>query len=104
MAAFFEKITKNRPTAGALPPDPHRLRKLGAPAPRSPSVIRLNYTGKFFLKLSQHVSKVKYLYFSTITLSPLPLQNSGLVPIGNDFRSSILRYFCPAESSSFENF
>ena len=26
------------------------------------------------------------------------------MPIGNDFRSSILRYFCPTKTSSFENF
>ena len=30
---FFQKITKNRPAAGALPPDPHSLGRLEAPPP-----------------------------------------------------------------------
>ena len=46
-------------------------------------------------QLSQHVSKVRYLHFWTISLSPLSLQIPGYVPTGNDFRSSIRRYVCP---------
>ena len=34
--AFFQKITKNRPAAGALPPDPHSLWRLRAVPPDPP--------------------------------------------------------------------
>ena len=50
-------------------------------------------------KLSQHVSKIGYLHFSTISLSPLSLQNPGYMQTGNNnFRSSILRYLCPTKT------
>ena len=55
---FFQKITKNRPAAGALPPDTQS------------DAFELH-------KLSQHVSEVRYLHFSTISLIPLSLQNPG---------------------------
>ena len=42
---FFKKITKNRPPAGASPPDP-------------PSVMRLSFTS-----LLTHVSQVTHLHF-----------------------------------------
>ena len=56
-------------------------------------------------KLSQLVTKVGYLHFSTINLSPLPLHNPGYVQTGNNnFRSSILRYLRPTKTSSLEKF
>ena len=55
-------------------------------------------------QLSQHASKVKYLRFSAISLSPLPLQNPGYVPTGNDFRSSILRFFVKQKLPLWKNF
>ena len=56
-------------------------------------------------KLSQHVPKVRYLHFSTISLNLFPLQNPGYVQTGNnDFRSSVLRYLCPTKTSSLEKF
>ena len=62
----FQKITKNRPTAGGLAPRPPKPSAAGGPAPR-PLVCDL-----FELhKLSQHISKVKYLHFSSISLSLL---------------------------------
>ena len=75
---------------GAPPPNPQSLRRLEAPPPLC-DAFELH-------KISQHVSKVRYLHFSTISLSP------GYVPISNNFRSSILQYLCPTKSSSFENF
>ena len=75
--AFFPK---NRPTAG--PPKPPAA---GDPAPKPPSVIHLSYTS--FLNT---FPKLDTCIFSTISLSPLPLQNPGYVQTGNnDFRSSI---------------
>ena len=54
-------------------------------------------------KLSQHVSKIGYLHFSTTSLSPLSLQNPGYMQTGNNnFRSSILRYLCPTKTSFLE--
>ena len=41
---FFQKITKNRPTAESFAPRPLSLRRLGVPPPDSPSVIPLSYT------------------------------------------------------------
>ena len=54
-------------------------------------------------QLSQHVPKVRYLQFLTISLSPLPLQNPGYVQTGNkDFRSSILQKLCPTSTFSLK--
>ena len=39
--------------------------------------------------LSENVSKVRYLHFSTITLSPLLLQNPGYVPTGKFLVTSL---------------
>ena len=55
-------------------------------------------------KLSQLIPKVRYLHFSTISLSPFPLQNPVYVQTGNnDFRSSILRYLCPTKLPLWKN-
>ena len=47
---FFQKITKNRLTAGGEAPRPPKPPAAGGPPPDPPSVIRLSYTG--FLKTS----------------------------------------------------
>ena len=54
-------------------------------------------------ELSQHVPKVRYLQFLTISLSPLPLQNPGYVQTSNnDFRS--YESFVPQALSLWKNF
>ena len=82
---FFQKITKNRPTAGGFAPRPPKPPAAGDPAPR-PSVcdtFELHW-------LSQNVFKITYLHFSTrISLSPLPLQNPGYVPTGKFLMTSL---------------
>ena len=52
-SCFFQKITKNRQTAGGLALKPSKPPAAGGPAPRPPSVIRLSYTG--FLKTSPNL-------------------------------------------------
>ena len=71
---FFQKIIKNRPTAGGFAPGPQSLRPLRAPPPDLLSVIRLSYTG--FLKTSPLQSYI-FALFNYISLSSLPLQNPG---------------------------
>ena len=59
----------------------------------------------YYLLLKCSQRQVRYLRFSTISLSPFPLLNPGYVQTGNnDFRSFILRYLCPAKTSSWKNF
>ena len=88
------------PKASGFAPRPSKPPAAGGPAPKPPVCETFELH-----KLSQHVPKVRYLYFSTISLSLLPLQNLGYVQTGNnDFRSSILRYLCPTATSSLEKF
>ena len=99
IAFFSKKLQKIAQRLGSSPTDLQSLRQLGTPPPDP----RLWYLWIELHKLSQHVSKVRYLHFSTISLSPLSFQNPGWVPLGNDFRSSTLRYLCSTKTS-FENF
>ena len=93
---FYPKSTKNRPTAGGF------AKASGGWGLRPQPPVCDTFESN---KLSQHVPKVRYLYFSIISKSPLPLQNPGYVQTGNnDFRSSILRYLCPTKTSSLEKF
>ena len=95
---FFQNITKNRPTAGGFAPRPPKPPAAGGPAPKPPLCETFQLP-----KLFQHVPKVRYLHFSTISLSLLLLQNRGYVQAGNNnFRSSMLRYLCPTKTSSLE--
>ena len=96
---FFQKTTKNRPTDWGFAPRPPKPPVDGGPHPQTPVCDTFELH-----QLSQHASKVKYLRFSAISLSPLSLQNPGYVPTGNDFRSSILRYLCQTKTSSLEKF
>ena len=70
IAFFSKKVQKIAQRQKASPPDPQSLQRLGAP-PQAPVCDSFELH-----KLSQHVSKVRYLHFSTISLSPLSLQNS----------------------------
>ena len=75
--AFFSKNYKKSPNSWGLflyflnlkDPKPPAA---GGPTPRTPvcDTFELHW-------ISQNVSKVTYLHFSTISLSPLPLQNPG---------------------------
>ena len=71
VAFFSKKLEKIVQQLGASPPDPQSLRRRG-PRPQTPVCDTFEIH-----KLSQHVSKVTYLHFSTISLSPLPSQNPG---------------------------
>ena len=61
IAVFFQKITKNRPTAGGFAPIPPEPPAAGGPDPRLPvcDTLELHW-------LSQNVSKVTHLHLSTI--------------------------------------
>ena len=96
---FSKKLQKIAQRLGASPPDPPKPPADGGPHPQTPVCDTFELH-----QLSQHASKVKYLRFSGISVSPLPLQNPGYVPTGNDFRSSILRYLCQTKTSSLEKF
>ena len=72
IAFFPKKLQKIAQQLGASPPDPQSLQPLGA---QTCDMFELHW-------LSQNVSKVTYLHFSTISLSPLPQQNLGKVPTG----------------------
>ena len=72
-SCFFQKITKNRPTAGGFAPRPQSLRPLGAPPPHFPSVICLSYTG--FLKTSP---KLRICTFQLYWFKPSPFAKSWL--------------------------
>ena len=96
IAFFFKKLQKS----GGFAPRPPNTSGSWGPHPQPPicDIFELH-------KLSQHDTKVRYLHFSTISSSPLPLQNPSYVQTGNnDFRSSILRYLCPTKTSSLEKF
>ena len=67
--AFF---SKNCPTAASFDPRPPLAS--GCWGPRSQNLVCDTFE---LHKLSQHVSKVRYLHFLTISLSPLFLQNPG---------------------------
>ena len=41
---FFQKVPKNRPTAGGFAPRPPKPPSAGGPAPKPPSVMHLSYT------------------------------------------------------------
>ena len=72
IAFFFQKKKqKIAQRQGILPPDPQNLRGW-VPCPQTPVCDTFELH-----QLSQHVSKVGYLRFSTITLSSLYLQNPG---------------------------
>ena len=70
--AFFSKNLQNlAKRMGASPPDPQSLWPLGAPLPDPVcDTFELDW-------LSQNASKVTYLHYSAISLSPLSLQNPG---------------------------
>ena len=99
--AFFPKNYKKSPSGLGQGPQTPKSSGGWGPRPKTPVCDTLELH-----KLSQHVSKVRYLHFSTISLiKPSLFAKSWLsANIGNDFRSSILQYVCPTKSSSFKNF
>ena len=54
IAFFSKKLRKIAQRLGALPPDSHSLRRLGS-APRSLSVIRLNYSTLLYSNTSPNL-------------------------------------------------
>ena len=93
---FSKKLQKIAQRLGAGPPVPQSLQRLGAPSP-DPMCDTFELH-----KLSQHVSNVRYLRFSS--LIPLSLQNPRYLPTGNDFRPFYLRYLCPTKTFCLEKF
>ena len=84
IAFFFQKVTKNRPTAGGFAPKPPKPPAAGGPAPRSPSAIPLSYTSflNTFPKLDICAFQVLVWSFSLCKILITCRQ------AGNDFRSS----------------
>ena len=100
--AFFSKTTKNRPAAGASPPDPYSLGWLGAPPP-DPRQLYVSFTVHFF---TQRVSQFRHLYILTIGLS-LPPLNEFLVTCHHQATTSNLPFydiFVPTKNFSFQVF
>ena len=70
---FFQKITKNRPTAGGFTPRPPNPQTTGGLSPKPPSAIHLSYTG--FLKTSP---KLRICTFQLYLFKPSPFAKSWL--------------------------
>ena len=95
---FFQKLTKIAQRLGALPPDPRSHRRLGA-LPHTPVSDTFKYTS-----LLNTSSKLDFYIFQQLVFALSLYQNSGKVPSGYGFRSSIVRYLCPTKNYFFENF